>query len=96
MATDRRGEEISPEFWENVDKFVALANELSHTFPIARVSASLLYAAARYNAFNAIVSDKEIGENREKAIDYFCEQYRKMLAENLDEQWARQKRETPT
>jgi hypothetical protein len=52
------------------------------------VSASLLYAASRFNAFivasNAIDAE-EMRRDSERAVDYFTEQFRKMLSENLND-----------
>ena len=70
------------EFFDAVDKIIQLANELNKNISTVRVSAIMMYATARYNAFNYYATDgKE--ENIEKAKDYYCEQYRKMLIENL-------------
>jgi hypothetical protein len=52
------------------------------------VSASLLYAAARFNSFNVASSARDVEElkqHKEEAIRYFTEQYRKALEENLDD-----------
>jgi hypothetical protein len=70
------------EFFDAVDKIIQLANELNKKMPITRVSAIMKYANARYNAFNFYETDGKT-ENIEKAKDYYCEQYCKMLTENL-------------
>jgi len=80
--------EISPKFWERADQAIALANEQAKDADIGKVSSSLLYAAARFNAFNVASSADNVEEmikDKEEAICYFTEQYRKMLTENLDE-----------
>jgi len=59
--------------------------------PHGEVSASLLYAAARFNAFIVAAnasSAKEMEDDKRRAIKYFVDQYTKMLAENLDDQIA--------
>ena len=71
------------EFYEIVDQFIALANTLGRTWHTARVSAAIMYAAARYNAFNICVLDSEPEKNRERAFDYLSKQYQAMLRENM-------------
>lgn len=76
------------EFWERADKVIALANELVKDSTVGKVSSSLLYAAARFNSFNvatSVSSAEEMEKDKEEAIRYFTEQYRKMLTENLDD-----------
>jgi len=43
-----------------------------------------MYAAARFNAYHAIAEGAD-RETQERAIVYRCDQYRKMLEENLRE-----------
>ena len=81
-------EPIPPEFWERADKVIALANEQVKGSTIGKVSSSLLYAAARFASFNVASSAtdaEEMKKDKEEAIKYFTEQYRKMLIENLDD-----------
>ena len=79
---------IPPEFWERADQIIELANKQVGDSEIGKVSSSLLYAAARFNSFNvASKSDsvEEMKKDKEEAIKYFTEQYKKMLVENLDD-----------
>ncbi len=80
------------QFWDLADSFIQLANtHLSEVKP-SRVSASALFAAARFNAFviTAATENKaQLIAEKEAAIAYFLEQYEKMLRENLDEHMAR-------
>jgi hypothetical protein len=81
-------EGIPPEFWERADQVIALANEQVKDSTIGKVSSSLLYAAARFSSFNVASSADDVEEmkkDKEEAIRYFTEQYRKMLVENLDD-----------
>ena len=80
--------DIPPEFWERADQVIALANEQVKGTTIGKVSSSLLYAAARFNSFNVASSADDADEmkkDKEEAIRYFTEQYKKMLTENLDD-----------
>lgn len=81
-------EDIDKEFRRMADSFISLANEHGEKGARENVSMALLYAAARYNAF--IVSShaptvEDYDASREKAYEFFLEQYKKMLAENLDD-----------
>ena len=79
---------IPPEFWERADQIIALANEQVQDSTIGKVSSSLLYAAARFNSFNVATSANDVEEmekDKEEAVRYFTEQYKKMLIENLDD-----------
>lgn len=77
-------EQIMAEFYEMVDEFVHLANELNEKHNSTKISSAIMFAAARYNAFNFFVTDGE-SANEAQAIDYYCEQYRKMLHDNFQE-----------
>jgi len=81
-------EGIPPEFWQRADQVIALANKQVNDSTIGKVSSSLLYAAARFNAFNvASLADdaEEMKKDKEEAIKYFTEQYKNMLIENIDD-----------
>ena len=71
-------------FHEVADEFINLANELSDDWASPFLSAAIMYAAARYNAFNFQTMDGD-ATKREEAIRYYTEQYGKMLRENLQE-----------
>ncbi len=76
-------------FYERADAVINLANkqvtpEISH----GAVSASTMYAVARYNAFvSAGDFDTAAAFKAERAeiVNYFVEEYRKMLEEHLDD-----------
>ncbi|HEX6363905.1 MAG TPA: DUF3144 domain-containing protein [Albitalea sp.] len=72
-----------PEFLKLVDQFIALANQLAHERGDGEVSAAILFAAGRYNAFNFLTRGGR-DEDRAQAIDFYTSEYRKALASNLD------------
>lgn len=82
-------EDTDKGFWDRADSFIGLANGYCNETPRGKVSTSLLYAAARFNSF-IVASHAESAEQmkteKEAALDYFVEQYREMLEENLDDQ----------
>lgn len=72
------------DFHEVADEFINLANELSADWAMPFLSAVFMYAAARYNAHFFQETDG-CAENRGEALDYYCDQYRKMLQECMGE-----------
>jgi Protein of unknown function (DUF3144) len=76
-------------FFKRADAHIKLSNEqISKDISHGKVSASMLYAAARFNAWvtaTGYTSRTEMAKGRDETLDYFCEQYRKMLEENLDD-----------
>ena len=80
------------QFWDMADAFIQLANTHLDKEKPSRVSASALFAAARFNAFviaAATESKAQLIAEKEAAIAYFMNQYESMLRENLDEHMAR-------
>jgi len=80
------------QFWELADSFIQLANTHLNEAKPSKVSASALFAAARFNAFVITVSassKEQLIAEKEAAIAYFLEQYETMLRENIDEHLAR-------
>ncbi|WP_395742010.1 DUF3144 domain-containing protein [Prosthecobacter sp.] len=83
MDSDPRPERR--EFYDLADRFIGLANELTHEHATSRVSAVIMYAAARYNAHCMMALDSEAAKNRSAATEYFVAQYRTMLENNVEE-----------
>ena len=67
------------------DRFIELANELSETEPIERVGAALMFAAARYNAFELSSKTDNLKKDKGDAQEWFSRQYAKMLTANIEE-----------
>jgi hypothetical protein len=72
----------TPEFLLLVDEFIHLANRLAEGGKDGEVSAALLFAAGRYNAFN-FVSRNGAPEDQEQAVEFYVSEYRKALISNL-------------
>lgn len=75
--------DVPKEFWDVADEFINLANKLNRKWPTSRVSSAMLYATARYNAFNFYTLEPKPEDNIDKVVDYFCQEYRSMLLENM-------------
>ncbi|MES1926578.1 hypothetical protein T31B1_14705 [Salinisphaera sp. T31B1] len=67
---------------------IDLLNRQSKDTPTGQVSASAMYAAARFNAFQVAASSEsaeQMVEERDNAVEYFAAQYRKMFEDHFDE-----------
>jgi hypothetical protein len=77
-----------PAFWERANAFINLANDQCNAAHPNEVSASTLYAAARFNAF-IVAKTTGTADNmkleRDRALEYFTDQFRQMMAANLDD-----------
>ena len=79
---------VDPHFYERADAVIQLANEQNSGVGSGNVSASLMYATARFNAWLSACgfNDAEEMQNaRQETLEYFTRQYRAMLEENLDD-----------
>lgn len=72
------------EFFDAVDAFVNLANELNNKMDTSDVSSAILYAAARYNAFNYFATDGS-PENELPTLKGYSSQYEALLQKNMQE-----------
>ena len=77
--------EIPDDFLEAADRFVTLANEMGEQYSPDWVRAVLMYAAARYNAFNWLTSGEQRGQSVDAAAAYFRNEYETMFRENIKE-----------
>lgn len=78
-------EEEKAAFFALADKFLAVANEGAAEAGPGRVSAAMMFATARFNAFTAQTQGMPPGEADEDAVRYFRDEYVKMLRENMQQ-----------
>jgi hypothetical protein len=71
------------EFLQLVDQFIHLANQLAEGGNDGEVSAAILFAAGRYNAFN-FVSHNGSEQDRHSAVEFYVSEYRKAIVSNLE------------
>ena len=75
-------------FLKRADEHIALANEqLNEDVKQGEVSASLMYAAARFNAWMAATSfatAEDMALEKGKIVEYFLNQYELALKEHID------------
>ena len=76
-------------FYKRADEHIKLSNnQISKEIPLGDIGASMLFSTARFNAWmNAYSCENgvEMSVKKTETINYFVEEYRKMLNENLDE-----------
>jgi hypothetical protein len=72
-----------PEFLKLVDEFIHLANKLAQDGQDGEVSAAILFAAGRYNAFNFLSRNGAV-QDQEKAVDFYVSEYRKAIVSNIE------------
>jgi hypothetical protein len=70
-------------FFALADVFVNTANDMSEDVTPARISAAMMFATARWNAFVAQAQGLPPGEADEETVAYFTAEYERMLRENL-------------
>jgi hypothetical protein len=78
----------SPEFFDRANALINLANDQCVSTHPSEVSASTLYASARFNAFIVAAttgSAPTMTSEKERALEYFIDQFRKMMEANLDD-----------
>jgi hypothetical protein len=75
--------EDAQRFFDLSNQFVNLANDHGEEHGKPRVSAAILWAASRYNAFTWVMSGAPQRQTPEEAVELFVAQYRKMLEDNL-------------
>lgn len=78
----------SPEFFDRANALINVANDQCASTHPNEVSASTLYASARFNAFIVAAttgSAQAMASEKERALEYFTDQFRKMMEANLDD-----------
>lgn len=75
---------LPPELHACVNDFLAQANEMQKSCKYDAISASILYAAARYNVHGFVQQDDASYFSREQFVSYMTDLYQRMLNEQLD------------
>ena len=84
----KKAEPTPKEFFDRADEIIKVANAQLRDEQRSKVSASTLYAAARFNAFISAASysdGDQMARDLTEISDYFVEQYKKMLDEHLED-----------
>ena len=81
-------EPVDPHFYDRADTVINLANEQCQETGRGKVSASLMYATARFNSWVSACGferAEDMSGARKETIEYFVREYRAMLEVNLDD-----------
>lgn len=76
------------QFFDRADAHIQLSNEQTLKESVGKVSASMLFASARFAAFitaRGHDSSETMQAKRDEDIEYFVKEYRAMLTDNLDD-----------
>jgi len=79
--------DIDEKFYERADAHINLSNDQLKETGLIKVNNSMMYALVRFNAWvsaNGFDSALEMTNARDEIIEYFSNQYRSMLEENVD------------
>lgn len=80
--------EIDDKFFYRADEHIHLSNQQLLNSSKGEVSASMMYSLTRFNAWISAAgwkNAKEMEEAKEETIEYFAEEYKKKLKENLED-----------
>ncbi len=79
---------VDDKFYKRADEHIDLSNRQMEHIDSEKVSASMMYSVARFNAWLSAAgfqSRENMIEGREKTVEYFVIQYKKMLEENMSD-----------
>jgi len=80
--------QVDDEFYDRADEHIRIATGQLGDVSSGRVSASMMYACARFNVWvgaSGRTSPDEVRKAYGETIEYFVAEYRKMLVKNLDD-----------
>lgn len=81
-------EEVDKHFYDRADEHINLSNDQLNTESKGKVSASMMYGLSRFNSWVSACgwnSSEEMKSAKKETLNYFVDEYRKMLEENLDD-----------
>ena len=81
-------QQLDEKFFDRADAHIHLSNDHLADATAGKVSASMMYGCARFNAWisaSGFQSGEEMAAKRAETIEYFVTGYRQMLEANLDE-----------
>ncbi len=80
--------DAEPAFYERADAHINLSNAQLQQAAPGEVSASMMYATARFNtslSAGSFATGAEFAAHRRQSIEYFLREYRLALEEHMDE-----------
>jgi vacuolar-type H+-ATPase subunit E/Vma4 len=76
------------DFYKRADTHIHIANDQTEKVSRGKVSASMMFATARFNSWISACkaeSGEDLLEGKDEIIEYFVNEYRKMLEENIED-----------
>ena len=70
-------------FFDLVTRFLNEANAMGEREHRSRISAAIMFAAARYNAFTWMHRDSLPDQTEDEAVAFFADHYEAMFRDNL-------------
>ena len=80
--------EVDEKFFKRADEHINLSNDQLKTESKGKVSASMMYSVARFNSWVSACgwnNGEEMKSAKKETIDYFVNEYKIMLEENMDD-----------
>lgn len=80
--------EVDETFYQRADAHIRLSNDQLEGVSSGKVSASMMYGLARFNAWlsaHGVQNPEQMKEARPGMVEYFVDQYKQMLEHNLDD-----------
>lgn len=80
--------DVDEKFYDRADEHIDLSNDQMKQVSQGKVSASMMYATARFNAWvsaSGFADGEQMKDARNEAVEYFVTEFRKMLEENFDD-----------
>ncbi|MDH3330028.1 MAG: DUF3144 domain-containing protein [Desulfobulbaceae bacterium] len=71
--------------YDNADRFIELANEMSQSQSHGNIGLAIRYAAARYSAFEASLLTDKLAEEKDTQLQFFADTFTEMLQKNFEE-----------
>lgn len=71
--------------YDNADKFIDLANEMTKTAGPGEIGVAIRYAAARFSAFEASMRSNNLAEDKDRLLQFLVDTFTEMLQKNFDE-----------
>jgi hypothetical protein len=75
-------------FQQRADEFIAVANQQVPDSSVDDVNTSILFSAARFNAFSvarSVDSAEKLQAEKQEAVKYFTQRFTEMFEQNIDE-----------
>jgi len=75
-------------FQQRADEFIAVANQQVPNSSVDDVNTSILFSAARFNAFSvarSVESAEKLQAEKQEAMKYFTQRFTEMFEQNIDE-----------